>query len=245
MSIESTHPVVKDYLIREVTKTQINMEYTISIQHIEHVNHNVLRIVADKPKGYSFRPGQATELCIKKEGSKDEKRPFTFTCLPEDDRLEFTIKVYPSHDGVTEQLDELKVGDELIITDAWGAIEYKGEGTFIAGGAGITPFIAILKDLLDKDQLEGNTLIFSNKKEKDIIYKNNLEAWLGDNVHFILSEESNNGYDSGHIDAEYLKKHNLNTARPVYLCGPPEMEDAVKADLIKLGVSDDLIVTEE
>jgi predicted ferric reductase len=26
----------------------------------------------------------------------------------------------------------------------FGAIEYKGEGVFIAGGAGVTPFIAIL-----------------------------------------------------------------------------------------------------
>jgi predicted ferric reductase len=29
--------------------------------------------------------------------------------------------------------------------DVWGAIEYKGEGVFIAGGAGI-PFIAILSN---------------------------------------------------------------------------------------------------
>ena len=221
------------------------MEHTISIQQIEHINHNVLRIVADKPKGYTFRPGQATELSIKKDGWKDEKRPFTFTSLPQDDRLEFTIKVYPSHDGVTDQLEELEVGDKLLIGDAWGAIEYKGTGTFIAGGAGITPFIAILKDLLNKDQLQGNTLLFSNKEERDIIYKNNLQAWLGDDAHFILSEESETKYDSGHIDAEYLKKYNVNTTRPVYLCGPPEMEDAVKADLIKLGVSDELIVTEE
>ncbi|WP_378173967.1 FAD-binding oxidoreductase [Aquimarina sp. SS2-1] len=221
------------------------MEHTISIQHIEHINHNVLRIVADKPKNYTFRPGQATELAIKKDGWKDEKRPFTFTSLPEDDRLEFTIKVYPSHNGVTDQLQELQVGNELVIGDAWGAIEFKGEGTFIAGGAGITPFIAILKDLLHKDQLKGNTLIFGNKEERDIILKDNLKTWLGNDVHFILSEASNDTYDSGHINAEYLQKRNLNTAKPVYVCGPPEMENAVKADLIKLGVSDDLIVSEE
>ncbi|WP_130286924.1 FAD-binding oxidoreductase [Aquimarina brevivitae] len=220
------------------------MEHTINIQHIEHVNHNVLRIVTDKPKGYDFRPGQATELSIKKDGWKDKNRPFTFTSLPEDDRLEFTIKVYPARDGVTDRLEGLEVGDELIISDAWGAIEYKGPGTFIAGGAGITPFIAIFKDLVYKDEIQDNTLLFSNKKERDIIYKNNLEAWLGKDVHFVLSEESKEEYDSGHIDAEILKKYNLNTAKPVYLCGPPEMEDAIKADLIKLGVSDDLIVTE-
>lgn len=221
------------------------MKHIISIQHIEHINHNVLRIVTDKPKGYQFRPGQATELAINKEGWQEEKRPFTFTSLPEDDRLEFTIKVYPTHNGVTDRLEELQVGDELRITDPWGAIAYQGAGTFIAGGAGITPFIAILKDLVDKDQIQGNTLIFSNKKERDIIYKNNLEAWLGKDVHFVLTDEPMAGNVSRHIDAAYLKAHQIDITNPVYLCGPPEMEQAIKADLIQLGVSHTLIVTED
>jgi predicted ferric reductase len=45
-----------------------------------------------------------------------------------------------------QELGKLKHGDELIIR-VWGAIEYKGEGVFIAGGAGVTPFIAILRQL--------------------------------------------------------------------------------------------------
>jgi predicted ferric reductase len=45
-----------------------------------------------------------------------------------------------------KRIRKLKHGDELIIRDVWGAIEYKGEGVFIAGGAGVTPFIAILHD---------------------------------------------------------------------------------------------------
>jgi len=43
----------------------------------------------------------------------------------------------------------LKEGEELIIRDVWGAIAYKGEGYFIGGGAGITPFVAILRQLYD------------------------------------------------------------------------------------------------
>lgn len=221
------------------------MEHNITIKQIENINHNVLRIVVDKPEGYSFTPGQATELSIDKDSWRDEKRPFTFTSLPEDDDLEFTIKVYPSHDGVTDKLDDLKVGDKAIIGDAWGAINYQGEGTFIAGGAGVTPFLAILKDLKYKDQLKGNTLIFSNKKEKDIILKQNLEAWLGDDVHFVLTDEKNDQYHNGHIDAQYLKDKNLRINKPVYVCGPPAMEDAIKANLYELGVSKDMIVMEE
>jgi predicted ferric reductase len=46
-----------------------------------------------------------------------------------------------------------KLKHELIIRDVWGAIEYKGEGVFIAGGAGVTPFIAILRQLQADDKL--------------------------------------------------------------------------------------------
>jgi predicted ferric reductase len=68
-----------------------------------------------------------------------------YTSLNDNKQLEFTIKIYDSHNGVT-RIRKLKHGDELIIR-VWGAIEYKGEGVFIAGGAGVTPFIAILRQL--------------------------------------------------------------------------------------------------
>ena len=64
--------------------------------------------------------------------------------------MEFTIKGYPDHHGVTEKLHQLAIGNELIIDDPWGAIKYKNEGYFIAGGAEITPFITILRAFCTK-----------------------------------------------------------------------------------------------
>ncbi|NJX15074.1 FAD-binding oxidoreductase [Tamlana crocina] len=221
------------------------MEHKVTLRKIEHVNHNVLHLVTDKPKGYQFTPGQATELSIDKPGWADKKRPFTFTNLPEDKELEFTIKIYPSHNGVTEQLEKLQVGDQLLIGDAWGAIQYKGKGAFIAGGAGVTPFISILKDLKQKGELQGNQLFFSNNEERDFINKNNLEAWLGNDLHLILSEEEHSDYAHGFIDKAFLEKHNLEVSRPVYLCGPPPMMEAVEADLYKMGLPKSHLVVEE
>ena len=220
------------------------MSYTIKVQQIEHINHNVIRMVTDKPANYSFKPGQATNLAINKEGLASKKRPFTFTSLPEDETLEFIIKIYPSHNGVTAQIEKLVVGDELIIEAAWGAITYKGEGAFIAGGAGITPFIAILRDLSRKGALEGHKLFFSVNKKKDILLEHNLEVWMADNLHLTLSDEDCDAYDYGYIDTSFLKSKDLNPTNPVYLCGPPDMMDAVKASLYELGVSKSLIVTE-
>src|SRR5947199_6755341 len=119
------------------------MEYTVQILSIDQLTHNVRQFRLQKPQGYAFVPGQATEVSINKEGWEAEKRPFTFTGLNEDPYLEFTIKCYTDHPGVTNELSKLNNGDELIIGDVWGAISYQGEGYFIAGGAGITPFLAI------------------------------------------------------------------------------------------------------
>src|SRR4051812_7895115 len=117
------------------------MDYRVKIIDIKTVANNVKRFRLEKPEGYEFIPGQATEVSINKEPWKEERRPFTFTSLNEDPFLEFTIKRYPDHQGVTDALHHLNLGDELIVRDVWGAISYSGPGYFIAGGAGITPFL--------------------------------------------------------------------------------------------------------
>lgn len=68
------------------------MKKIIEIRSIEHLTHDVLRIVAEKPTGLPFVPGQAADISINKPGWENELRAFTFTALPEDDHLEFTIK---------------------------------------------------------------------------------------------------------------------------------------------------------
>src|SRR5882757_10699749 len=139
------------------------MEKIAKILSIRDVTHDVRSYRVGKPEGYRFVPGQATEISIHKDKWKEERRPFTFTSLNEWPYLEFTIKSYSDHDGLTNALYHLHPGDELIIRDVWGAISYKGEGYFIAGGAGITPFIAILRQLHKEKKIQGNQLFFSNK----------------------------------------------------------------------------------
>src|SRR3954471_12065373 len=155
------------------------MDNIVRILDIHEVTHDVKCIRLEKPDVYVFTPGQATEVSVNKPGWEEEKRPFTFTCLNEEHYLEFTIKGYFDHDGVTKQIHGLNVGDELIIRDVWGTISYNGPGYFIAGGAGITPFIAILRQLHKDNKLAGNKLLFGNKTAADIIYKDELTSMLG------------------------------------------------------------------
>lgn len=80
------------------------MKHIVKIKLIEKVTHDVLKVVTDKPMEYNFTPGQATNISINKNIWKEKKSPFTFTCLPEVEYLEFTIKTYPTYKGVTNEL---------------------------------------------------------------------------------------------------------------------------------------------
>jgi len=202
--------------------------YYVKIRSIRHVTHDVLQIEMEKPDNFIFIPGQASEVAINKEGWENKRRPFTFTCLPQDDYLQFTIKTYPSHKGVTNELLNLRKNDELILNDVFGTIIYNGEGVFIAGGAGVTPFISIFRDLKSKNKVSGNMLIFANKTKDDIILKDEFTTMLGKNFINILSDEDVAGFAHGHISTEFLKDNVKDFSKNIYLCGPPPMEEAVE-----------------
>ena len=220
-------------------------EHIVKIINVENVTHNVKRFTLSKPDNYIFTPGQATDIVINKPEWLKERRPFTFTSLNEWDRLEFTIKIYSDHEGVTNELGKLKVGDELILHDIWGAIHYKGEGVFIAGGAGITPFIAIFRQLNKDGKLGNNQLIFSNKTSKDIILKDEFEQMLGDNFINTLTQEKTEKYDNNIINEDYLKEKIKNLDQYFYICGPDAMIEAISNELQNIGVDKDKIVIEE
>jgi ferredoxin-NADP reductase len=222
------------------------MAHSLTLKSIEPVTHDTNHLVFEKPSGIEFKPGQAVDLALDKEGWRDEKRPFTFTSLPEDDTLEFVIKSYPDHDGVTEQIGQLKAGDKVLIDDPWGAIEDKGPGWFIAGGAGVTPFIAILKQRLkDNGTLEGCKLIFSNKTEKDIILRDTFESMKGLECVFTVTDQEDSPLYTGEIGKEMLSQHVTPGDGKCYVCGPDAMLDDISACLKEIGVPEDDIITEE
>lgn len=220
------------------------MGQVVKIKKIEHLTHDVLHIVAEKPNGLTYIAGQAVDVSINKPNWENELRAFTFISLPEDDQIEFAIKTYPTHNGVTNQLLSLHAGDELIIGDVFGDIHYKGDGLFIAGGAGITPFLSILSKLESENKIGKNKLMFANKTKADIIHEEKFKKLLGNNFINVLSDESLEGYEHGFVTADLIKKHTLSPNSYFYLCGPPPMMNAVEKHLASLGIKEEYIVKE-
>lgn len=218
--------------------------HILKIITINNLTHDVLRITTSKPIGLDFKPGQAANLSINKSGWLKEIRPFSFTNLPSNISLEFTIKTYPEHESVTNELLNLTQDDELILHEIFGTISYKGEGVFIAGGAGITPFISIIRNLKAKNEIGANMLLFANKTKADIILESEFNGLLGAAFVNILSEEQVDTYHYGRITEEFLRENVTDFKQQFYICGPPPMINEVEKQLIHLKVNKDQVTKE-
>jgi len=214
------------------------MEYKVKILKVNFVTKNVKSFLVERPENYKFNSGQATMISINKPGLEKEKRPITFASTNEDLILEFIIKKYSG--GITEKMHKLKPGDEFLIEDAFGSITYKGEGIFIAGGTGITPFISILREL---NSGEENKLIFSNKTFEEIISEKELKNLIED-ILFVLTNEKKQGYFYGRINQNFLKENIKDFNQFFYICGPGEFVNTIKKDLLDFGVKQEKIIVE-
>lgn len=221
------------------------MAFTSKLLMSEFVTHDVKRFIIERPADLSYTPGQGVELFIDREGWKEEGRPFTPTSLSDDKVLEFIIKGYPQHKGMTEQLHSIRPGEKILVSESFGTISYKGPGVFIAGGAGITPFIAILRDLAKQGQLKGHSLLYSNKTPDDIICEKEFRHYLGEQFIPAVTKSNAPGYAHDRFDKAFLEQHIKDFRQRFYVCGPPAFTDNINAALKELGASPEELVFEQ
>ena len=214
------------------------MTHHVKILKMFQLNHDVIRFWLERPKGYTFTAGQAIELTLadKQKGPA----PFTFTGLDSSPNLELTIKIYKEHNGLTEALSELTPGEEVAITDPWDSFDNKGPGIFIAGGAGITPFIALLRQFHVEGKVGDSYLFFSNKTENDIFLHAELKSILGERYIDVITR-GKDPLTSAQINEAFLRKHVTNTKQPFYVCGPPGFVDLMKQQLATIGAREEVV----
>ena len=115
---------------------------------------------------------------------------------------------------------------------------------WISGGTGITPCLAIIRDMaLQKDSTE-ISLIFANQTEKDILCRNELENYAKVNekfhLHYTLDRPDDDWtYSTGFVDADMISKHLPAASKDtlILMCGPPMMMKFVEKHLDNLDYS--------
>ncbi len=220
-------------------------QHIVKILDAQYITHDVKRFIVERPSGYDFTPGQATEVSINLPEWKHQLRPFTFTSMREHGYLEFMIKIYNDHQGVTNMLGRTNAGAELILHEVFGAITYKGPGVFLAAGSGITPFISIFRSLHKTRELQGNKLIYSNKTSEDVIMENELREMLKDDLINIFTRENVMGFRGLRIDRKFLIQNIANFGQNFYLCGPTAFVKNISNLLLDLGATVETLIFEK
>jgi cytochrome-b5 reductase len=120
---------------------------------------------------------------------------------------------------------------------------------FVAGGTGITPMISMIRWILTKRLDVELFLIFANKTEADIIFR---DEWDRDtrthpNFHcYHVLEQPPAGWlqGTGRVTDDILRAH-LPSPGPdtvVFLCGPPPMVEALEETLRDFGYPEDSVI---
>lgn len=211
--------------------------YKSKVISISTLNDDILLLKLEKPFGFKFKLGQVVDLSIHKPGYELAVATFTIANNPTDIHLEFIVKVY-HRKGLTEGISQLQPNDIVQISYAWDSFSYKGNGTFIAAGAGITAFLPIFETIKVNriDVKQEHRLIYADKSKNDVLYYKRLKEMFSNNLSVILSRSKARNLAFGRIDLDYLSKIISTTQEYFYICGPRRFEEDVKSHLIRIGV---------
>jgi ferredoxin-NADP reductase len=227
------------------------VEIKVKIKEIIRRNYNVKSFRLEIPGVLDFKAGQF--LLVKLPGDPLLKRYLSISSSPtEKSYLEFTKKLTES--DFSKTLDNLKVGDQVTIQYPFGKFvldESFSKIAFLSGGIGITPIRSICKYVVDKNLGNDIVLVYSNRSVKDIVFKDDFDALVKNypalKVVYLLSEAVAGFIGSvGRIDAGVIKNEIPDyQERKFYLCGPPQMVEAMRLLLAEeLALPAEKIVTE-
>lgn len=189
-----------------------------------------------------YSSGQFFTVAVNIDG-KEERRAYSLCSSPFVD--EFPAVAVKRVDGgkVSNFLnDNVSAGDELLLMDPIGnftttfSSNNNREIVLFGGGSGITPLISIAKSTLDQEPNSKVTLVYANRNEQSIIFKESIEALSKDErftvVHVLEEAPTNWAGQTGRINASIVKEviEASNNAE-VFMCGPGPMMDTVTAIL--------------
>ncbi len=194
-----------------------------------------------------FRAGQYIGLTVEINGVRTS-RPYSLVSSP-NQLAYYELGIRKKQDGFVTPyfLENAKVGDIFEVTEPLGDLYYSplfhGKNlVFIAGGCGITPFISMLRDISEKALFLNVSLIFGCVKEKDIIFRDELEN-IADrrsniSVKYILSEPDPDWKgECGFITGDkILNEIGLIKDKYFYVVGNRPMYQFMKEEMHKLGV---------
>lgn len=201
-------------------------------------------------------PGQYTELTLPIEhpDERGQKHWFTLSSAPGQELVSITTK-YAGDDKSSMfkkyLFHDLKPGDEVDLAEPEGDFVLPEDTSvplvFIAGGIGITPFHSMLEWVAANGQRRDITFLYAVRAESEIIFQDTFKR-AGVEPILVVSEPSDTwSGERGQLDGG---KRILELAKPannalIYLSGPEPMVMSLKDSLMKNGISEQRLITDD
>lgn len=182
-------------------------EYFVKLLAKKEVARETIAFFFEKPKRFKFVPGQFIEIHLNKKVYS-----FSIASSPKEKELMITTRIRPS--AFKKALKKLKTGDRVKIDGSFGQFalhkNIKIPAVFLAGGIGITPFRSIIKGSLNRKI----TLFYSNRKNEDVAFLNELKELENKNKNFKLMVIMTKL--TGHINPKMIKEDVKNWREAIY-----------------------------
>lgn len=227
---------------------------TFNIQKVVEIGPRIYEILVAPTKPFHFKPGQYLELTLphKHQDTKGTRRMFSIASAPHEKFIRF---------GITHGKDISSFKKALLDSEGKPvrATQLGGDFTLphstkeplllMAGGIGITPFRAMLSDLIERKEKRDIILFYGAATVDAIAYQDILdqaERRIGLTVVPIIAEPPKDWKgESGFVRVSLLHRYVPDFRnRKIYISGPPQMVDSLKKQLRQKGVARSHIKTD-
>jgi ring-1,2-phenylacetyl-CoA epoxidase subunit PaaE len=235
--------------------------YKLPIREVRRETSEAVSIAFEVPEHlkseFSFEPGQYVTMQKDIDGSV-LRRAYSICSSPASGELRVSVKEVPKGRFSQFANRKLKSGDEIEVTAPEGrfTLEASEPGrdyiAFVAG-SGITPVISMIQAVLEEAPDSRFVLVYGNKSKEKTIFREKLDQLMLQHpdrlkIHYVYSQIISDKAFFGRIDRELVKKmlreYGNRSFDTHFLCGPEEMIETVRGELIKEGVDEDRIKVE-
>lgn len=162
---------------------------------------------------------------------------FTIAAAPDDHVIQISTRLTGS--AFKNALNNIPVGGSIEAEGSDGDFIWDDklkQAIFIAGGIGITPFRAILRQLQAEHKQPHIKLLYGNKTADEIVFRDELEemarSWPGLTIDYVIQPDI---IDAARIQAAL----NDMPGATVYVSGPEPMVEAMEKTLASLHIPEE------
>ncbi len=220
----------------------------LQLVSIQETTPTIYSVVLKPVHPIRFKAGQYIELTLPHAHSDERgiRRTFSIASRPGDEHITLGLVTADPSSTFKAALLQMKPGQEIRATHIGGNFvllhDTQRPIVMIAGGIGITPFRAMIDDLLARHETRPITLFYAVRRQDLLVYGrvlNEARTRLGIKVIPVVADPTDNWQGQrGYVTVDMIRQYvNQLHDATFYISGPNKMVLAFRRQLTAAGVS--------